>query len=340
MAIRRSRALAGILDPNRDSVAAQLRSAEARAEAAVAERNALGDLTTAIAHHKPVERVHELITGYAVRLIGGRQARLEPAAGTRDKSTVGRVRAVVTADQEQWGTLVLEGVNASELPAARLQLLQHFADLAGLAVATSRTRAQLATQALSDPLTGLANQRAFHRELVEELSRARRHHHPLALILLDLDNFKRINDANGPAAGDRALIEAAKRIRETLRLETHIARLGGDELALLLPECDAQGAFAGAERVRAAINAAQIPGGHRLTASAGVAALEQGEDAPLAGASADDLIHAAHTALFTAKRFGGNTTMKFTPRLGDAPAPVPLNPEARRAPRVDAAQSA
>ena len=137
------------------------------------------------------------MASYAATLVGGTAARVEPLARANVKTAHGCVRAIVMAGNEKWGTVVLDGVSATELPAARLQLLQNLADLAGLAVSTANTRNQLLKEAQRDPLTGLANQRAFHRELAEEMSRARRHGRPLALILLDLDNFKAVNASRG-----------------------------------------------------------------------------------------------------------------------------------------------
>ncbi len=92
---------------------------------------------------------------------------------------------------------------------------------------------ELATR---DALTGLLNRRAFFELGEAEVSRARRYGHPLAVIFLDLDNFKQLNDTQGHDAGDAALMEVAAALKQTLRTTDHIARLGGDEFAILLPE--------------------------------------------------------------------------------------------------------
>ncbi len=230
----------------RNRAASRLHDVEARTDALVAERNALGDITTAIAHGQALGKTLELVAIRASSLIGGASARLEPLAEADVKTTAGRVRAIVMAGDEKWGALVVEGVSArraardpAPAPAAFRRLGwpgrlhgQHAQD-------------QLVSETRTDPLTGLANQRAFRRELAEEMSRARRHHRPLALILLDLDQFKNINDAEGQAGGDIVLAEVATRIRGALRLEAHVARIGGDELAVVLPECDANGGLRG-----------------------------------------------------------------------------------------------
>jgi diguanylate cyclase (GGDEF)-like protein len=317
--------------------AARVQEVEASVAALVAERSALSDITTGIAHQQPPEKTFELVANYAAKLVGGTAAQVEPLARADVRTAHGRVRAIVMAGNEKWGTLVLDGVSATDLPAARLQLLQNLADLAGLAVSTANTRTQLLMEAQRDPLTGLANQRAFHRELAEEMSRARRHGRPLALILLDLDNFKAINAAEGPPGGDRVLIEVAKRVRGALRLEAHVARLGGDELAVLLPECDANGAYAVAERVRNAVRAEETEAGNRVTASAGVAALEpSGEGGISATGTTEELLQAADSALWSAKRIGGDTTVRFTPKLSET---APVSPETLRSPRAAVARS-
>jgi diguanylate cyclase (GGDEF)-like protein len=326
-----------IVVSERRRAAAQVHDAEATAQSLLAERNALGDITTAIAHHQPQEKTFASVTRYASTLIGGGTARLEPLDGSDLRSAPGRVRAIVMAGDEKWGTLVVDGITAGQLPAARLQLLQNLADLAGLAVSAAHTRAQLLAQSSTDPLTGLANQRAFHRELAEEMSRARRHRRPLALILLDLDQFKAVNEIEGRLGGDRALTEVAARIRGALRLEAHVARLGGDEFAVLLPECDSNGGFVTAERVRNAVRATETAAGSRVTVCAGVAALEPSEGALAFTGGTEDLIRAADAALYAAKRMGGDTAVRFTPKLDDT---VPVNPETWRAPRADAPQSA
>jgi diguanylate cyclase (GGDEF)-like protein len=317
--------------------AARVQEAEANTTALVAERNALGDITTGIAHQQAPEKTFELVAKYAAKLVGGTAARLEPLGRADVRTAPGRVRAIVMAGDEKWGTLVLDGVNATDLPAARLQLLQNLADLAGLAVSTANTRTQLLNEAQRDPLTGLANQRAFRRELAEEMSRARRHGRPLALILLDLDNFKSVNATEGPPGGDRALTEVAKRVRGALRLEAHVARLGGDELAVLLPECDSNGAYAVAERVRNAVRAEETAAGNQVTASAGVAALEpSGEGGISATGTTEELLQAADSALWSAKRIGGDTTVRFTPKLSET---APVSPETLRSPRAAVARS-
>jgi diguanylate cyclase (GGDEF)-like protein/PAS domain S-box-containing protein len=162
-----------------------------------------------------------------------------------------------------------------------------------------------------DSLTGLLNRRSFDEALERQLAYTRRYGSGGALLIVDLDRFKQINDEFGHPAGDRALREVARVLGENLRStdtvgrysEGVVARLGGDEFALLLPEADAVGAEAVAERLVAALAAAplDVEGGEiRLAISVGVA-LFDGNGLPLA----EDLLAAADRAMYVAKAAGG-----------------------------------
>lgn len=131
--------------------------------------------------------------------------------------------------------------------------------------------------ARTDSLTGLLNRRAFAELAEREIERARRFHHPLSLIAIDLDRFKAINDGHGHAVGDAVLEHFARVASAQLRSLDAIARLGGEEFVILLPETDAQGAFQLAERMRLAVAAHPLPRDGealRYTASFGVAGFE------------------------------------------------------------------
>ena len=103
-----------------------------------------------------------------------------------------------------------------------------------------------------DPLTGIANRRGFERALGIELERSLRRGHPFALVVVDLDDFKLVNDRHGHGVGDEALVMLAERLQESVRSADTVARLGGEEFALLLPETPLSGALAVAERARIA----------------------------------------------------------------------------------------
>jgi diguanylate cyclase (GGDEF)-like protein len=163
---------------------------------------------------------------------------------------------------------------------------------------------ELERLANSDPLTGLANRRHFMEALARETERAARYGRGLSLVLLDLDHFKRVNDTWGHASGDEVLKDAARILRSVCRDLDVPARLGGEELVLLLPETDGEGARVVAERVRERIQSTrhEAPDGDsfQVTTSIGVASL--GPDAP----TADALLHRADEALYAAKRSGRN----------------------------------
>ena len=168
-------------------------------------------------------------------------------------------------------------------------------------------RRLLLGQALTDPLTGLANHRAFQERLHAEVARARRHGRPLTLALIDLDHFKQINDLAGHATGDRVLGELGARLRAALREEDLLARIGGDEFALLLPETDEPDAHAVLERVRRTREREPLVDGLRVTISAGLCGLERAGDA-------ETILRLADGALYWSKEQGRNVTYVYDPR--------------------------
>jgi diguanylate cyclase (GGDEF)-like protein len=173
--------------------------------------------------------------------------------------------------------------------------LAAFAELAAIAVANAETRAELDRLADTDPLTGLANRRAFTARLHGEVERARRHGHSLSLAILDLDDFKRINDTLGHGAGDELLSEVGRRLTATSRAGELVARMGGEEFAWILPAVDAPGALIAVRRACAEIAAIGIGGG--VTCSAGLCDL-------LVASDEEDLMRRADRALYRAKRAG------------------------------------
>ena len=143
-------------------------------------------------------------------------------------------------------------------PADDEKRIARFAQLASVAVANAQARERLATQALTDPLTGLSNRRAFDERLAEETERALRHGRALALMLVDVDHFKAINDRFGHAAGDRVLVNLANDLHEVMRHGDLLARIGGDEMAMILADCPPEQAEEVARRMLAAIEARRL----------------------------------------------------------------------------------
>jgi len=162
---------------------------------------------------------------------------------------------------------------------------------------------EILRQSTLDGLTQVGNRRHFDAQLERECARAQRHRHPLALVLFDLDHFKRINDTHGHPAGDHVLRMVGAAVRARVRAGDLLARYGGEEFALLLPETDLAGARLVAEKVRAAVaGLALTHGGERIpvTLSAGVAATD---GRPPDGAA---LLRGADEQLYAAKRAGRN----------------------------------
>ncbi len=166
--------------------------------------------------------------------------------------------------------------------------------------------AELARLATHDTLTGLVNHRGFHERLREEIARCRRKDDVLSLVILDLDQFKQVNDTYGHPVGDRVLAEVGRRFRGLMRLGEHVARIGGEEFAWILSATDAAGAYAAAERARRAIEREPFEGVGHLTISAGVCDLDEAADA-------DELHRLADVALYWAKNHGRNIVFRYSP---------------------------
>ena len=191
------------------------------------------------------------------------------------------------------------------------------AELCGLAIDKERSRQRLAAEALSDSLTSLANRRRFDDVLRDEVDRARRHARPLALAVVDLDNFKAINDDLGHQVGDEVLKETARRLHELARAGDLVARIGGEEFAWILAETDRPGAAAAARRAWQAIRGRPFTvDGTRIgtvTASVGVAELSDVGESSEQEPDPAHLLRAADAALYRAKNDGRDSVRVHTP---------------------------
>lgn len=191
---------------------------------------------------------------------------------------------------------------------------------AALVLARERamTRAEaFAHAAALDAVSGLFNRRYFHARLEEELQRSRRHEIPLALLMIDIDDFKAINDRYGHLAGDAVIKGAADIVKRAVRVFDVCTRFGGEEFAVVMPGSHEDNAAAVAERIRARIasyrTADRALEGLNVTVSIGLAVSSP-------GMSARDLISRADDALYGAKRSGKNRVRTFT--LGEGPDPT------------------
>lgn len=188
--------------------------------------------------------------------------------------------------------------------AQRLELARTMANEAAMALENARLYEDARKLADRDPLTSFYNHRYLHERLGEEIVRSQRAKRPLSMLMLDLDDFKLVNDTFGHLFGDRVLAWVAERIRSTLRASDIAARYGGDEFALILPETDAADACRAAERILAAFGdhpfVDEQRGSVPMAVSIGIATF------PADGRTATDLIAAADSALYAVKRAGGH----------------------------------
>ncbi len=172
---------------------------------------------------------------------------------------------------------------------------------------------RLGDAARTDPLTGLLNRRGFDELLARELQRSRRTKRPLSLLVGDLDGFKEVNDRHGHPAGDRVLRQVALVLPEGNRATDTVARLGGEEFAVVVPETDEQGAFIVAERLRRAIATAFATGDPPLTISFGIVSF------PTHAHDPQQLLQRADEALYAAKRLGRDRSVVHHPEVLGVP---------------------
>jgi diguanylate cyclase (GGDEF)-like protein len=243
------------------------------------------------------------------------------------------IAAPILFENRLYGVLTIESSVVNAFDDDDVRLLSTLSAQLAVAIQQAQMFAKVEQLAVTDGLTGLYNFRYFLQRLEAEMARAARYGHPLSLVMLDLDNFKIINDRYGHLQGDEVLREVARVVRGSIRrsdepttakdAEVDIAsRYGGEEFIVIMPETGALGAAVVAERLRAAIeadvaSAAWAAGdqgrNERITGSFGVAALEKGDDAKQLMKRADD-------AVFAAKAAGKNCVVVANPTARPVPA--------------------
>jgi diguanylate cyclase (GGDEF)-like protein len=194
--------------------------------------------------------------------------------------------------------------------ARRLQVAATTAEHIAVAIANLNLRESLRVQAVRDPLTGLYSRRYMQEFLERELHSARRKHRPVAVMMLDLDHFKRYNDNFGHSAGDQALAAVGETLLRCVRAEDVACRYGGEEFALILPECSLRQATARAAEICKRLREYRAQPDHRaaaLTVSIGVAAFDETTD------RVDLLLKFADDALYQAKRAGRDRVVAARP---------------------------
>ncbi len=233
--------------------------------------------------------------------------------GDPRETVVGEANAIAHPLHDDGGRQVLGVVSIGRTgkpftPSDR-ELIRYLAGQAARSIQNVQLHETATTRSITDELTGLSNRRAFDDALAAEVERSRRYGASLGLILLDLDNFKSVNDTYGHQQGDLVLSEVARVLREASREIDHPARYGGEELAVVVPGTDLEGTFNLAERVRERIAQLRIPrvdgqGSITVTTSCGVAAV------PPAEADERMLLAAADAALYEAKGTGKNKSVR------------------------------
>ncbi|MER7007418.1 sensor domain-containing diguanylate cyclase, partial [Dactylosporangium sp. NPDC000555] len=221
-----------------------------------------------------------------------------------------------------------------EFDDADLFTLRTFAGQAAVAVDNVRVHEEAQRLSLTDPLTGLSNYRYLRESLRREVERASRFGRALAVLVLDLDHFKDVNDTHGHAAGDAVLAEFARRLRAEIREVDFAFRQGGEEFVVLLPETDAGGAAVLAERLGAAVRrtpvlavsstAGQPPRRIPVTVSIGIAVF------PHHGTTGPAVLEAADDALYAAKA-GGRDTYRLAAGVTSGKASAEVTPGAPKA---------
>ena len=194
------------------------------------------------------------------------------------------------------------------------ELAKWFGDAAALALDNAQVRARLEHQAQTDSLTGLYNHRVFHERLRAELMRASRVRDSVALLMLDIDEFKRVNDICGHAVGDQILVGLAELTNSLVRTSDVVCRIGGEEFAVIMPSCDAGAALGLARRLTERLDARPLNAAGDITISVGIA------HGPDNAGNPRDLVDCAESAMMAAKARGKNRIVVYAGGLGERPS--------------------
>jgi two-component system cell cycle response regulator len=224
------------------------------------------------------------------------------------------------AEGESLGVVVAEwGVRREErIPALTVDTLAQSTSHAALSLRNTWLLTEVERLATRDGLTGLPNRRLFEESLEREIARAERRGSPMALVVLDVDHFKDVNDTLGHQAGDAVLREVGRALSENTKASDLPARYGGDEFVVLLPDCSGADCYEVAERLRAAVATRMTT--VKVTVSAGTASL------PDNAHDGERLVAAADAALYEAKRAGRNRSMRSTRRPSEIAQPGHTEP--------------
>ncbi len=254
----------------------------------------------------------EGITGWAARhreAVLSNQAHLDPRVRTVPGTPAepealicvpliarGRIKGALNIYREG------DGVAFTEM---EFEVAERFGDAAALALDNAEIRARLEHQARTDSLTGLFNHSVFHERLLQSLQESASTHAPIAVLMLDIDDFKHVNDVHGHAVGDELLRFLAEALRAIVRPEDVICRLGGEEFAIVMADCGGDDAVRVAERIQTRLAAVEFPGIGRMTVSVGLAL------GPEHAMNPRELAACAEAAMMTAKAQGKNQVVLY-----------------------------
>jgi diguanylate cyclase (GGDEF)-like protein len=217
------------------------------------------------------------------------------------KETRSELCIPLVALEETLGVLVLESEKTDTFREEDIRVLQSVAGICAVGIRNAMQLHQAKTMASTDGLTGIYNRRGFETRIIESLAAAERNGLGLALLMIDIDHFKKLNDEFGHLLGDEVLRQVARLFTQHIRKNDLVCRYGGEEFAILLPETHTERALAVAEKLRRVVQEHQFPGVPRpVTISLGVA------DFPNHSRTRDELVRAADSALYVAKVNGRN----------------------------------
>ncbi len=217
------------------------------------------------------------------------------------KESASRMSIPLISFGQTLGVLTLHSAQTNAFRESELQSLESVADICATSIQNAHYVGRVKQLAYLDGLTGIFNRRFFELRIMEEIERARRYGSGMAVIMADIDEFKRLNDEFGHLLGDEVLRQVSSLFHQQLRKIDVVCRYGGEEFAILLTEINNDQAVAIAEKLRRMVAAHPFPGVPRtVTISAGVAAF------PAHGKSRDELIRAADNGLYAAKQSGRN----------------------------------
>jgi diguanylate cyclase (GGDEF)-like protein/MYXO-CTERM domain-containing protein len=272
--------------------------------AMVALDEAGGTTTIATRGLTPEEAAHPPSSGAAGALPPG-PITVSYRYGAADAADTHLIRGglflpLVSRDGHALGSLALFWRTPGYEPSPeRVAVVEQIAETCIPAIENARRYREARQLAETDALTGFFNQRYFHETLRREALRAQRYDRRLALLIIDLDDFKAVNDRIGHLAGDAVLAQVAERLRNEIRSVDVGCRVGGDEFGVIMPESTSEDAAQLFQRMHDAVGTMSVPGGHRVRISAGIAELRHGE-------TAAGLFERADSALYRAKDLGKN----------------------------------